>query len=186
MPGIHVEHGVRLVDEGRLLYPGDLLHDAGHLAVTPSALRGPLSGTAGDEAGEEMAAIAWSYAAALHLKLDLTVVFHADGYQGGSHNIITTFSQRPYAGVPPAGPDESYGRALPGDDALAPRLTPTALFGRGSVMGVHVDVGATVRARGAACFSENHNSRLRRAGRRLYPLFRAAPVRRPHGDVLHN
>lgn len=100
LPGIHVEHGVLLVDESRLLYPGDLLHEAGHLAVTASALRSSLSGNTGDGAGEEMAAIAWSYAAALHLKLDLTVVFHPDGYKGGSQSIITNFSQGRYVGVP--------------------------------------------------------------------------------------
>jgi hypothetical protein len=88
------------VDESRLLYPGDLLHEAGHLTVTPATLRGSLSGNAGDGAGEEMAAIAWSYAAALHLKLDLAVVFHPDGYQGGWQRIITNFSQRQYIGVP--------------------------------------------------------------------------------------
>lgn len=100
LPGIHVEHGVLVVDEDRLLYPGDLLHEAGHLAVTPSADRGSLSGNTGDGAGEEMAAIAWSYAAALHLKLDLTVVFHPAGYKGGSESIIKNFSQRRYVGVP--------------------------------------------------------------------------------------
>ncbi|HKE22045.1 MAG TPA: hypothetical protein VKB88_06615 [Bryobacteraceae bacterium] len=100
LPGIHVENGVLVVEEGRLLYPGDLLHEAGHLAVSPSALRGSLSGNTGDDPGGEMAAIAWSYAAALHLKLDLTVVFHPAGYRGGSQAIITNFSQRRYVGVP--------------------------------------------------------------------------------------
>jgi len=100
LPGIHVENGVLVVEESRLLYPGDLLHEAGHLAVSPSALRGSLSGSTGDDPGGEMAAIAWSYAAALHLKVDLTVVFHPAGYRGGSQAIITNFSQRRYVGVP--------------------------------------------------------------------------------------
>jgi hypothetical protein len=100
LPGIYVEHGVLIVDEDRLLYPGDLLHEAGHLAVTPSAVRSSLSGNTGDDGGEEMAAIAWSYAAALHLKLDLAVVFHPAGYRGASQSIITNFSQRRYFGVP--------------------------------------------------------------------------------------
>jgi hypothetical protein len=100
LPGIHIERGGLVVDESRLLYPGDLLHEAGHLAVTPSAVRGSLEGDTGDDGGEEMAAIAWSYAAALHLKLDLTVVFHPAGYRGGSQNIIRNFSERRYIGVP--------------------------------------------------------------------------------------
>jgi hypothetical protein len=36
--------------------------------------------------GEEMAAIAWSYAACVHLGLEPTVVFHSDGYKGGSES----------------------------------------------------------------------------------------------------
>jgi len=32
LPGIAIEHGVLVFDEDRLLYPGDLLHEAGHLA----------------------------------------------------------------------------------------------------------------------------------------------------------
>ena len=35
LPGILVEGGRLLVDEAELRYPGDLLHEAGHLAVAP-------------------------------------------------------------------------------------------------------------------------------------------------------
>jgi len=34
LPGILVESGRILVDETQLTYPGDLLHEAGHLAVS--------------------------------------------------------------------------------------------------------------------------------------------------------
>ena len=41
---------------------------------------------AGEDAGEEMGAIAWSYAAALHIGLDPRVVFHEDGYKGAANS----------------------------------------------------------------------------------------------------
>ena len=44
LPGIEVDSGRLHVDEGKLIYPGDLLHEAGHLAVAPRALRTGLSG----------------------------------------------------------------------------------------------------------------------------------------------
>ena len=47
-----------------------------------------------------MAAIAWSYAAALHLNLAPEVVFHAAGYRGGSRSMIENFSAGRYIGVP--------------------------------------------------------------------------------------
>jgi hypothetical protein len=100
LPGIHVEEGGLTVDESRLAYPGDLLHEAGHLAVVTADQRRSLSGDTGDEGGEELAAIAWSYAAALHLELDPAVVFHADGYRGGSADLLENFREGRYMGVP--------------------------------------------------------------------------------------
>src|SRR6187401_878800 len=67
LPGIDVVDGELIVDESRLLYPGDLLHEAGHLAVTPASLRNQLSGKVevahGNPDSIEAAAICWSYAA---------------------------------------------------------------------------------------------------------------------------
>ena len=100
LPGIHVVCGALVIDEARLAYPGDLLHEAGHLAVTPAALRDSIDGDAGDYGGEEMAAIAWSYAAALHIGLSPDVVFHAAGYRGGSSSLIDNFGAGRYVGVP--------------------------------------------------------------------------------------
>jgi hypothetical protein len=100
LPGIHVDHGTLIVDEDKLAYPGDLLHEAGHLAVVPAALRATLQGDTGDEPGQEMAAIAWSWAAVLHLELPPEVVFHPAGYRGGSASIIENFRDRRYFGVP--------------------------------------------------------------------------------------
>jgi len=100
LPGLQISNGAIFIDESRLLYPGDILHEAGHLAVTPSEKRDTLCGNTGADAGEEMMAIAWSYAAAVHLGLDLHVVFHPQGYRGGSRAIIENFSNGRYIGVP--------------------------------------------------------------------------------------
>lgn len=99
LPGVDIVEGQLVVDEARLLYPGDLLHEAGHLAVVSSAERRLLNGNVGG-AGEEMAAIAWSWAALVHLGLAPEVVFHEAGYRGGSRAIVEAFSARQYFGVP--------------------------------------------------------------------------------------
>ena len=47
-----------------------------------------------------MMAIAWSYAACMHLGIDPVFVFHNDGYHGGGASIIENFSVGHYFGVP--------------------------------------------------------------------------------------
>jgi len=98
LPGLDIRDGAIVVDEARLAHPGDILHEAGHLAVTDPAERSVprLSPSAGDE----MASIAWSYAALRHLGLDPAIVFHPDGYKGGSAAIIENFGAGLYFGVP--------------------------------------------------------------------------------------
>lgn len=94
LPGLTIDRDGIAVVEAALKYPGDLLHEAGHLAVSEP---GQESFT---DAGQEMAAIAWSYAAALHIGIDPAVVFHPAGYNGGSTAILENFEQRRYFGVP--------------------------------------------------------------------------------------
>lgn len=100
VPGIWIDHGVLVVDEASLRFPGDLLHEAGHLAVTSPERRPTIVGDAGPDAAEEMMAIAWSYAAVVYLQLDPAVVFHAEGYRGGSAALIDNFQQGRYFGLP--------------------------------------------------------------------------------------
>ena len=100
LPGVRVDRGRLLVDEGRLLYPGDLLHEAGHVATLTAAERGERHGDLGTDLGEEIGAIAWSYAAAVHLGLDPAVVFHEHGYRGASRGFLDNFRAGRYVGVP--------------------------------------------------------------------------------------
>src|SRR4051812_45454787 len=73
LPGVDIRDGAILVDEARLACPGDLLHEAGHVAVAEPAERSAAKLSPSD--GDEMAAIAWSWAALKHLDLDPAIVF---------------------------------------------------------------------------------------------------------------
>ena len=100
LSGLMIRHGKLLIDEAKLTYPGDILHEAGHLALLPAQQRARLEDNAGVDGGFEMAAIAWSYAAILHLEMDPAIVFHPAGYKGGAQAILDNFAQRRYIGVP--------------------------------------------------------------------------------------
>lgn len=107
LPGIRIDRAAIVIDEERLLHPGDLLHEAGHLAVAAPQRRAAFHHDVGNDAAEEMMAIAWSYAAALHLKIDPALVLHSDGYRGsrvtngeGGESILANFQGGHYFGVP--------------------------------------------------------------------------------------
>jgi hypothetical protein len=99
LPGVTLEPGGLLVDPERLLYPGDLLHEAGHLATMLPARRASTGSNAGSDMGDEIAAQAWSYAAAVHLGLAPEIVFHAAGYKGSAQNLMDVYRDGK-AGVP--------------------------------------------------------------------------------------
>ena len=100
LPGIAVECGELVIDRKKLAHPGDVLHEAGHLAIIEPAKRASLSGDLMSNGGEEMAAIAWSYAAVVHLGLNPSIVFHEEGYKGGAANLIESFESGAGMGVP--------------------------------------------------------------------------------------
>lgn len=104
LPGLQIEGGCILVDEERLQYPGDILHEAGHIAVVPPVERTGLTqenvGNRENHAAEEMMAIAWSFAACKHLDIAPAFVFHEQGYQGGGNNIAEQFEAGHTFGVP--------------------------------------------------------------------------------------
>jgi hypothetical protein len=96
--GLDIRHGAILVDAERLAHPGDILHEAGHVAATDPAERH--APTLSPTGGDEMTSIAWSYAALCHLELDPAIVFHNDGYKGEAASLIENFTAGRYFGVP--------------------------------------------------------------------------------------
>jgi hypothetical protein len=99
LPGVTLEPGGLIVDPDRLLYPGDLLHEAGHLATMLPAQRATTGSNAGSDMGDEIAAQTWSYAAAIHLGLPPETVFHQTGYKGSAQSLIQIYRDG-NAGVP--------------------------------------------------------------------------------------
>lgn len=99
LPAITIRNGAVVYDPARLEWPGDLLHEGGHIAVTAPEERSALSEVISDPA-EEMSAIGWSYAAALAMDLDPAVVFHENGYRGGSQSLLENFTEGRYLAVP--------------------------------------------------------------------------------------
>jgi hypothetical protein len=104
VPGVCIHHGGLLIDTDSLKYPGDILHEAGHLAVVSAENRkkmdGILTNDHNEAPAEEMTAIAWSYAAAVYLNIDPKIVFHEFGYNGGGGYIADNFAMKNYFGVP--------------------------------------------------------------------------------------
>lgn len=104
LPGLDLGPSCIYVDYARLDYPGDILHEAGHLAVTPSAQRAIVGSEQQDKdwppQGEEIAAILWSYAAAIELDLPLNFIFHEHGYKDDSAWLIDNFVSGNYIGLP--------------------------------------------------------------------------------------
>lgn len=103
LPGIAVDRGRLLVDEARLTWPGDLLHEAAHIAVAPPAARPRMTGDVAIEGLDmdrlEKAAIPWSYAAALAIGVDPALVFHGGGYRGKSEGLLRTYGFGVYPGA---------------------------------------------------------------------------------------
>ncbi|WP_230970520.1 aspartyl/asparaginyl beta-hydroxylase domain-containing protein [Nitrogeniibacter aestuarii] len=116
LPGIAIEAGALCVDRTRLQHPGDLLHEAGHLAVMPPAVRASASALCADPA-EEMMAIAWSWAALTYLDLPPGIVFHDTGYKGDAAWLVETFT----AGEPLALPMLQW-LGMTADTVQAPAL----------------------------------------------------------------
>ncbi len=104
LPGIAIEDGYIIIDKDKLKYPGDILHEAGHIAVVPANERNSLNELSiadrDNREAEEMMAIAWSYAVCNHLNIDCSFVFHKDGYNGGGQSIADNFNNGNFFGVP--------------------------------------------------------------------------------------
>ncbi len=104
LPGVEIR-GVKIVlDRPKLKNCGDLLHEAGHLALLPEAVRARHRAIGSSIPAElmdeiELGALAWSYAAVVHLGLPPELVFHADGYHGRSEGLLLGFSLGLFPGL---------------------------------------------------------------------------------------
>lgn len=100
MPGVRLEYGGLAIDPDKLCYVGDLLHEAGHIACMAPSLRKEAYADAGDDMGEEIAAQAWSYAAALAAEVPPEIVFHKEGYFGSSDALLRHYQGGGVNGAP--------------------------------------------------------------------------------------
>ena len=122
LPGILINCGGLRVDQSKLDYPGDLLHEAGHIAVKLPGDRLQMYGDAAEGGmGDEIGAMLWSYAAIKVLNLPEEIVFHAGGYRGHSSWLVDHFREKQnYIGLPllewmgmTAGPEKAKMLGVP-------------------------------------------------------------------------
>ena len=119
LPGVRIVDGGLRFDRATLRWPGDLLHEAGHIAVVPATWRASLNDALQGQVelphAGEVEATAWAFAAITHLALDPSVLFHEGGYGGKSAGLILTYSLGIYPGC--FGLAQA-GMTLIGEDAL--------------------------------------------------------------------
>lgn len=104
LPGLQLKGSSILMDPKKMKYLGDLLHEAGHIAVTEAHLR-PLIGSSEMDpewpsAGDEIVTMLWSIAALRHLALPTNFVFHSEGYKGQADWLVESFDNGTYIGLP--------------------------------------------------------------------------------------
>ena len=104
LPGLALSNEGIIIDYNKLLYPGDILHEAGHIAVTTAEDRKKIGTDKMPEdwptQGDEIGAMLWSFAAAHHLEIPLEVVFHPNGYKGSSNWLIDSYKENNFIGLP--------------------------------------------------------------------------------------
>lgn len=123
LPGIEVAEGRIAYDPATLRFPGDLLHEAGHLAVLApdERVRFGTDDEHLDMQRVELRAIAWSHAAGVRLDLTPDVVFHAGGYGGRGAALAFTYANGVYPG---AAALEELGLTATGERAHAAGVDP--------------------------------------------------------------
>lgn len=104
LPGVEIVRGALVYDETKLDFPGDLLHEAGHIALAPAGLRSQVSGNVAEsgvtDGGEEMAVMLWTYAACRDMGINPEIVFHSGGYKGNSQWLLDNYAAGTYIGLP--------------------------------------------------------------------------------------
>ncbi len=118
-PGLDIRSGSVLIDKERLIHPGNILHEAGHIAVHDPARRGDVKFM--PSRGEELGALAWSYAAIVYLDLNSELVFYPGSYQGWDSSLVENFAEGRYLGVPLL---QRFGMALEPSVAAQRGLKP--------------------------------------------------------------
>ena len=125
LPGLSLSNEGILIDYDQLLYSGDILHEAGHIAVTTSEDRKKIGTNKIPEdwptQGDEIGAMLWSFAAAYHLEIPLEVVFHSEGYKGSSNWLIDSYKENNFIGLPLL---EWFGLTLGEEKALEQNKKP--------------------------------------------------------------
>lgn len=103
LPGIRLVAGTLVVDRASLRWPGDLLHEAGHIATTPAAARAMLDDQLADDPAiphrGEAEATAWAWAALTRLGLPAGLLFHEGDYHGHSAGLALTYAMGVYPGA---------------------------------------------------------------------------------------
>lgn len=102
LPGVTIRRGSLVVDRARLRQPGDVLVEAGRLALLPPELRHTWDATAGIEApaeAPENAVILWCYAAAKAIGLPDQVVFDESSFRGDAAWLLAQYASGAYPGL---------------------------------------------------------------------------------------
>ena len=101
-PGSLIARGALVIDESKLVAPGDALHEAAHIALSPPERRGSDFAVLHDaDGGEELTTIAWCWAALLAIGLEPEDIFHGTAYpRGDSPTIIDAAKRGVYIGFP--------------------------------------------------------------------------------------
>ena len=102
LDGLAILGGRLLVDPDTPIWPSDLLHEGGHIAVAAPEDR-PTLGPLEPDPTDEMMAIAWSFAASRHVGMPLKHLFHTGGYREDSIKLRNSFTTGHYIGAPMLG-----------------------------------------------------------------------------------
>jgi hypothetical protein len=94
-PGSLISRGSLVIDESVLIAPGDALHEAAHIALSPPQRRAhDFAFIEGEIGGEELAAISWCWAALLKLDIPPEDIFHDTAYQRGDSAMLIENARR--------------------------------------------------------------------------------------------
>lgn len=104
LPGLKIELGQLIIDRQQLKYSGDILHEAGHIALEEPTVRQTITGNILDNPAAnpdiEIAIHLWCFLACKEIRISPKVVFHSNGYKGDGDWLIEAFESQNYIGRP--------------------------------------------------------------------------------------